>query len=244
MNNTFKTLAPNQKSSYQSSDYEHSSQLKKDQRSRILKFILDNHQGEVHPRYIGLPGKYWFFESHLIHECPEAHITGVEKNYSIFHSGKVMMPGTDFLDRSILVDARLKHELFRTSNSIFAHGNLLGFTDEQVIKDSGKMSGTYKKAFTNNTCIWYDLTCSFNKDSYLLLYNIKNIINKHFKTVVCLTLMYGRDMYFNGKGENSRVEIVQRALPDFEPLDVWTYKGFNNSKMINICGVMNSRGSC
>lgn len=219
-----------------SNDYELNSEQKSEQRERILRFILNNHDSSTNIKYLGLPGKYWFLENRLINKYPKAKVTGIEKNARIFTQSKIMMPGSSQVSKNITVGDTVKLEMYRTSAATSIYGKLSSLTDSEIIEKSIE-SGTYKKGLLNRTVIWYDFTTSFNTDSFITLYNIKNIVHPHIPSVICVTMMYGRDLYFNGKGEAARAEIMQRALPGFVPDEIWTYKGFKGTPMINICGI-------
>lgn len=236
---------------YQSNEYERDSAEKQIQRDKILRFSLDNHD-DLNPRYIGLPGKYWIFERSLIQEKPKTNIFGVEKDFNIFLNSCGYLPGKAWVRRQVFpygIDKRLAGiegrtqgsiaiEMAQTSTGMYVCGDLQSITDKKIITQGGGRS-FYGKVFKNRTLVWYDFTSSFNINTYISIHNIKHIINPHQKAVICLTLQYGRDQLFNGAGEEARVEIVKRALPEFECLDVWKYKGFNKTTMINICGIIN-----
>jgi len=226
-----------------SNDYEFKSETKQEQRERILKIILDNQAQGVRHKYLGLPGKGWIFERMLdLSSEKSTIITGVEKDLKIFHKAQAYMIGHSPCDKSKDVYGN-KIEILRSSRAVYICGDVVSLTDELILQQIGdhtknneNKSGTLIRGLTNNTAIWYDFTSSFNKDTYLAIYNLKNVAVPG--AVICLTLMYGRDMYFNGSGEDSRVEIVKRALPGFKLLDSWVYKGFKETQMINICGIL------
>lgn len=234
---------------YQADEYERFSEAKAEQREKILKFILDNH--EINPRYFGLPGKYWIFENALHKEVKNCHIMGIEKDLSIFEKSASYMPGMYWARRQIFpwaIDHRIEStrmykasrqalNIAETVNTYHIHGDLVSLTDKKII-EKARFRGPYKKHLRNRTAIWYDFTSPFNVETYTAIYNINNIIHKGRDTTVCLTLMYGRDQIFNGNGEEARVEIVEKVLPDFDCKEVWTYKGFKETPMINICGIL------
>ena len=228
---------------YQANDYERS-EVKAEQREKILTFILENHDDRK-IKYFGMPGKYWLLERELFHNDPKSHICGIEKDFEIFSKSVGYLEGKRFLRRRILPWAHDKRtdnnngiETARTDNFYYINGDLNAVTSDRALKHSRGRAFYDKRFLLHRSAIWLDFTSSFNIDTYTSIYNLHNIIHPNLPSVICLTLLYGRDQIFKGEGEQARVEIVEKALPGFNCKDVWIYKGFNDSSMINICGVL------
>jgi len=227
------------KTCYQASDdYERISPEKQKQRLKVLGFILDNVDSDI--KYTGLPGKYWRLETELAKRCTRARFSGFEKNQTIYHNSKFIMPGRhNVISKSKNIDPSKQIDIHVNNRSVYVLGGIRDLTDTKTHKLFSEISGTFKYGFTKINAIWYDFTSSFNEETYVSMYNIKNLLDSEVKSVICLTFLYGRDLYFNGSGEEARIDIVKRALPNFIPLDYWKYKGFNNSTMMTICGIVN-----
>jgi len=225
------------RTNYQFEDYERLSTEKQTQRDRILNFILDNSNSRI--KYVGLPGKYWRMESDLIRLGQNIHVSGFESNPMIYHKSKCMMPGKhNVISKSKDITRDIKLDIHVNKSSIYTLGSIKDLTDYKTHRLLCDISGTFQFGYSKINAIWYDFTSSFNENTYISIHNIKNIIKKESNSVICLTFLFGRDMYFNGKGEDSRIDIIKSALPEFEPIEYWKYKGFNGSTMFNVCGVI------
>lgn len=223
-------------------DYELRSSVKAEQREKILSIILNSLQENTPVRYLGMPGKHWLFENMLVNAIDRESDTpwkigGIEKSVKIYHQSRAMMPGFCHwcVDKSNFAN-ECGIEQIRKGRVFYACGDLTSLTDDKIIKDVSEKSGTFEKNFTKNTIVWYDFTASLSMQTYLSIYQIKNVIDRDNDAIVCITLMYGRDLYMDGKGENGRISIIKKALPEFELIESWIYKGFKNAPMINICG--------
>jgi len=237
--NSFQITGPSKYSclsKYQGhSDYERLSNTKSKQREKILDFLLSNNPCD-HIKYVGLPGKYWAIERELLNIDADAKFSGFEKNPVIFYKALQIMPGGHkTISKSKIIDDRIKLEIYVNKNGVYTLGDINHFTEKKTHALLISESGSFRFGFTLNNMLWYDFTSSFNENTFRAIHDIKKI-TRH-KTAICLTLQYGRDLYFNGKGEEARVDIVKKALKGFECKDVWTYNGFKDTKMINICGI-------
>jgi len=232
----------NTDTNYQNDEYERTSEVKEEQRTKILNFILSNHADST-PFLLSLAGKYWSLENRLVTINKDTHITSIEKSPLIFHKAKSMMP-TAFHPNKIvdktrfITDTKIKLDMFSNRNSNYFLGELSALTERVFHNQLCGDSGTFRHGMTNRTCVWYDFTSSLNNVIYNAIRNIKNIRNKGRDTVVCITLLYGRDLIFKGSSIESRLDIIQEALPELKIHEYWKYKGFNNSTMLNVCGVI------
>ena len=215
-------------------DYERLSPVKQEQRDRIGGFILDSFEGQL--KYVGFPGKGWLLERQLHAIDRRFRFTGIESNGQIFEKAKLLMPGHRIIYRNRVINDRIKLEFYLNRCSIYSKGKLSSLTDFQA-KPLFMKSGTYEYALTGRNAIWYDFTGPMTKEVWLCLHGINGVIAEEKTVPICITLMYGRDLYMSGGGEDGRVDIVQKAIPGFEALDVWQYQGLNDTRMINICGV-------
>ena len=231
---------------YQSDLYERDSEVKQEQRDLILKFILNNH-ADIHPKYLGLPGKYWLFERQLLEAEPKSHIFAIEKDFEIFEKSRSYIEGHQYLrgraypwGHDTRTDFSNGIEYAKTTTFYYVCGDVHSLISDKFFKEAkgrnfyGCRSG---KGIKSKSAIWLDFTESFNVKTYSTIHHIKNILHPIYHSVVCLTLQYGRDQIFNGSGIQPRIDIVQQALPQFRCLKAWTYKGFNDTSMINICGI-------
>lgn len=232
----------NTDSSYQNNEYERHSKTKAEQRDKILKFILSNHAQST-PFLISLPGKYWFLENRLVQIDNNSQVTGVEKSPAIYSKHKPYMPckwsHNKIIDKSrYITDSKVKLDIHVNSNSIYVLGDLATFTEESFHNYLCFDSGSFRHGFINRTCVWYDFTASLNNNTYKAIESIRNIRNKKRKTVVCLTLMLGRDQIYKGSGLEKRIDIIKEALPELEIIEYWKYKGLNDTPMYNVCGII------
>lgn len=223
-------------SQYQASDdYERISKTKDHQRDKILRFLLENSVGKV-DKYTGLPGKYWAMERKLLTLLPNAHFSGFEKNPQIFYKALSTMPGRHkTISKSKYITDSIKLNIHVNNSGIYVLGDINSLSEKQMHSLLIKESGTFAFGFSARTMVWYDFTASFNEKTFRAIHDVKKITRKG--SAICFTLQYGRDLYFNGQGEESRIEIIKKAFPEFECLDYWKYKGFNDTWMINICGI-------
>jgi len=224
---------------YQLDDYERMSSTKQEQRDIIQSFILDNLDCSIN--YTGLAGKYWNFERDLIKNAGETvRLSSFEKNPQIYHNTKFMMCGNHrVISKSKNITPNIKLDIHVNDKSVYVLGGINDLTEKNMHRLLCDISGTFKFGFTRRNAIWYDFTSSFNEETFKSIHNIRNIVKKNAKSIVCLTFLYGRDQYFNGSSEESRIEIIKAALPEFEPVKYWKYKGFNEATMLNVCGVIN-----
>ena len=247
---------------FYSNEYWRTSSEKQKERERVLEFILNN-SNECRVKLLSFPGMSWQFENMLRSETETGipHLICLEKNISLYHRTKHLIPGkrkksysnrwNGFRERTFeygratcLYSRVASHQITRrrTGQKKWVSNKLLLMDSSAFMSmlctDYGATHNQkidLNNRFYSRTAVWLDFTsnlCAAVEETIRnILFCLESPSRKHNKPVV-ITILNGRD---NLKGEDQRIERIIKLQPAFEYQDHWAFKGKGGTSMLTMC---------
>lgn len=228
--------------------------VKQPQRLRILRHLLDHHDGNKRMTYLGLPGSSWEFEKQLDdqHGEQKPRYVGLEWSYGIMERGRPHMPGGRSYRRRVSLKTGIVHG-FSTSRAEVLWADASSFLNVQP-EDLFGVRGLWwwSHNYFRVTAAWLDFTSPLCAETINSLQRFPACCKLSRQTIpFAATLLLAREPAYvplpeNGTVIEKRAGLVKAALEsngvmDFDITDAWQYQSANDVPMGVVAGVLTRR---